>query len=278
MNLLRECTIKTYILPYLSRGKRGKTMSDESYVPVIQAILHRLKTGCQWRQLPIREFFGNRPYTWEAVYYHFQQWSKHDCWRNVWVALLRAHKGLLDLSQAELDGTLTRAHRGGEAVGFQGRRQDQCTNLLAISDSKGTIIAISEPISGEHHDLFDIKTSFGQLLEMLTAADIAIDGLFLNADSGFDAATLRDECEKVGIIPNFALNPRNGNLAERDDYFDPEIYKGRYVIEHGFGWMDAFKALLIRYEVLAKHWRDFNLLGMTVLFIRKIIKNKKKKS
>jgi transposase len=107
MNLLRECTIKTYILPYLSRGKRGKTMSDESYVPVIQAILHRLKTGCQWRQLPIREFFGNRPYTWEAVYYHFQQWSKHDCWRNVWVALLRAHKGLLDLSQAELDGTLT---------------------------------------------------------------------------------------------------------------------------------------------------------------------------
>ena len=76
-------------------------------------------------------------------------------------------------------------------------------------------------------------------------ADVRTEGLFLNADAGLDTRKIRSLCHQHGIIPNFHLNPGNGTIAERDDYFDPLLYKHRVVIEHAFAWMDAFKSLLI---------------------------------
>jgi hypothetical protein len=37
-----------------------------------------------------------------------------------------------------------------------------------------------------------------------------------------------------------------------------------------FAWLDAFKALLIRYETAALNWLSLNIIGMAISFIRKI--------
>ncbi|MEM1134993.1 MAG: hypothetical protein AAGI07_04075 [Bacteroidota bacterium] len=47
------------------------------------------------------------------------------------------------------------------------------------------------------------------MVDMLNGADISVDGLFLNADAGFDSTELRDICNKYGIIANFYLNKRD---------------------------------------------------------------------
>lgn len=268
MAILNKDSIEKFIIPHLSVAKRGKKLTNSELMSVVLAILHRLKTGCQWEELPMQEFWPNTSYSYKSVFYHFNRWSKNGSLRNAWIELLRTHKHLLDLSSVQLDGTLSRAHRGGEAVGFQGRRQDQCTNFLAISDSKGVLIALSNPISGEHHDLFEIEQHFKELLEMIEAAEIAKEGLFLNADAGFDSIELREICESHEITPNFALNPRNGAVTERDEYFDEELYQDRKVIERAFAWQDSLKALLIRFETTAQNWFAFNLLGLLVGFIR----------
>jgi transposase len=268
MAILSKDSIEKYIIPHLSVAKRGKPLNNIELMAVMLAILYRLKTGCQWKELPMREFWPDKPYSYKSVFYHFNRWSKNGSFRNAWIDLLRTRKQLLDLSSVQLDGSLTRAHRGGEAVGFQGRRQDQCTNFLAIADSKGVIIALSAPISGEHHDLFEIEQHFKELLEMIEAAEIATEGLFLNADAGFDSANLREVCQSHEIIPNFALNPRNGAITERDEYFDSLLYEDRKVIEPAFSWLDSLKALLIRFETTARNWFAFNLLGILVAFIR----------
>ncbi|MBM3434987.1 MAG: transposase [Bacteroidetes bacterium] len=42
---------------------------------VVEAILYRLKTGCQWRQLPMKQFFSAK-YGWPGVYHIFRNGAK----------------------------------------------------------------------------------------------------------------------------------------------------------------------------------------------------------
>jgi len=50
--VLDKDTIKSEILPYLSVAKRGH-VTKRDLVEVIQCILYKLKTGCQWHMLPV---------------------------------------------------------------------------------------------------------------------------------------------------------------------------------------------------------------------------------
>ena len=269
MSILSKDKIKRYILPYLSTGKRGKLLDETLQMNIIRAIFHRLKTGCQWRELPIERYFDNN-YSYQSVFYHFNRWCKDGTWSKMWGELLKSYKHFLDLSSVQLDGSHSRANRGGESVGFQQRKADETTNFLYLCDNQGILIAISNPISGQQHDLADIKKHFEQLLAWLSAADIRYDGLFLNADAGFDSQEFRKICHHKKIEPNIDFNPRNTINGDRFEYFDSLLYKSRYVIERAFAWLDAFKALLIRYETSAINWLSLNLLAMTANFIRKI--------
>ena len=55
--VLDKDTIKTEIMPYLSIAKRGYN-SKFDLIEVVNAILYKLKSGCQWRLLPDRASFS----------------------------------------------------------------------------------------------------------------------------------------------------------------------------------------------------------------------------
>ena len=231
MEVLRKDIIRTWILPHLSTGTRGCSCSVD-LLEVVETILFKLKTGCQWRQLPIKQFFTDTRLTWSGVYYHFNEWRKDGSWKKLWVTLLQVHRRRLDLSSVQLDGSHTLAKNGGAAIGYQGRKAARTTNLLFLADSTGQPLACASPQAGNHHDLFDIETSFGELCGLLEEAHISLEGLFLNADSGFDANVLRDECFRRGIEANIALNPRSRKSENADGtYLDPVLYRERTAIE-----------------------------------------------
>jgi len=234
---------------------------------VIEAILYRLKTGCQWRELPMKQFFRVK-YKWQSVYYHYQKWCKDNSWQNLWTIVLSKHKDLLDMSSIQLDGTHTPTKRGGEAVDYQGRKKCKTSNMLIITDSQGIPLTCSDAISGNHNDAYELKENIQQMFQSIEASDIAIEGLFLNADSGFDSKEFREYCISKDIIGNVALNPRNG--SNEDYLFDELLYKCRFVIERTNAWMDAFKALLIRFETNKIHWKALNLLAFSVILLRQL--------
>jgi len=224
-------------------------------------------------ELPVKQYFeAHELRSWNTVYKHFHKWSSDHRFQQMWVSLLDQYRSHLDLSSMQVDGSQTRSHRGGEAVSYQKRRADQTTNLLFLSDKKGNIVGISNPIDGKHHDLYQIQTHFDQTLSYLQKAGIHIEGLFMNGDAGFDSHDFRVHCRTWEIMPNIDLNPRNGTKGEREDYFDPLLYQDRKVIEHAFAWLDAFKGLLIRYDVLAQNWLSMNILGCILRFILRINK------
>ena len=107
----------------------------------------------------------------------------------MWTAILRQCHELLDMSSVEFDGSHTPAKRGGQqpgrrAVGYQGRKKASTTNMLFLTDRQGLPLACSDPMSGEHHDVFEIEENVAKMVATLQRADIATEGLFLNGDAG----------------------------------------------------------------------------------------------
>ena len=234
---------------------------------VVEAILYRLKTGCQWRQLSLKQFFRVK-YRWQSVYYHFQKWCKDGSFETVWQLLLNKYKHLLDLSSIQLDGTHTPTKRGGEAVAYQGRKKSKTSNMLILTDKQGVPLACSNPIAGNHNDAFELVPEFSGMLGKLQLSSVAIEGLFLNADAGFDTEDFRTYCSQNDIVGNIDQYKRNGNGHEH--IFDELLYKCRFVVERTNAWLDAFKAILVRFETNSIHWKALNLLAFVVILIRKL--------
>lgn len=257
---------KKELCPYLKFGNDLNNVRVKNY-QVVQAAIYRLKTGCQWRELPTKQFFRVN-YSWQSVYYHFQKWSKDGSWEKMWVEVLKKHKGSLDMSSIQLDGTHTPSKRGGQEVDYQARKKCKTTNMLIITDSKGIPIASSGAIAGNHNDAYGLKENVKEMLAAIEKSDIKTEGLFLNADAGFDSKEFRECCVSRDIIGNIAINKRNGNTEEY--LFDDLLYQCRFVIERTNAWLDAFKALLVRFETNKIHWKALHYMAFAIILLRQL--------
>lgn len=172
------------------------------------------------------------------------------------------------MSSIQLDGTHTPTKRGGEAVGYQGRKKSKTSNMLIISDNQGIPLSCSDAIAGNHNDAFELEKTFEKMLARIRESGINTDGLFLNADAGFDSENFRLFCFQNNIIDNIDVNKRNSE--DRDVLFDDLLYKSRFVIERTNGWLDAFKAILIRFETNKTHWKALNIIAFIVILLRRL--------
>ena len=259
-------TIINWIIPFLSVGKRGFS-SKFCLMKIITLIFKRLKIECQWREIPIKEQFEEGEISWNTIYYYFNKWSKDGSFQRVWLNILEKNKSKLDLSCAQIDGSHSKT-KGGESRGFQGRKAANTTNAIFLCDNQGQMLAMSPPMAGNHNDLYEIEKNLKAIFEFLEQADINTEGLFINADAGFDSQSVRDYLESKDIVANIKGNPRNG--GERDNYFDEKLYERRFTIERANAWIDGQKALLVRYEKLDVNWVAMHLLAFSFFFLRKI--------
>lgn len=191
---------------------------------VVQAILYRLKTGCQRRELPVKQFF-DVSYSWNSVCQHFARWSKENIWENVKVLIFEKHKTRLDLSSIQLDGSQSLAKRGGESVGYQFRRKAVTSNMLFLCDNNGIPLSCSKVIASNHHDMYDVENQIDTLLDDIKKSNIRTDYLFMNVEAGFDAENLRNYCLKEELFANIDFNRRNGATRQREELLDKDSYK-----------------------------------------------------
>ncbi len=101
------------IQPHLPRGLPGKPRVDDRRV--ISGILHVLKTGCRWRDVPAA--YG--PPT--TVYNRFTRWSSRGIWQRMFERMAAAGPVPQELS---LDSTHVKAHRSAQSTkGGRGRKR-----------------------------------------------------------------------------------------------------------------------------------------------------------
>jgi transposase len=101
------------IEPHLPRGLPGKPRVDDRRV--ISGILHVLKTGCRWRDVP--SAYG--PPT--TIYNRFTRWSSRGIWQRMFERMAAAGPVPEELS---LDSTHVKAHRSAQGQkGGRGRKR-----------------------------------------------------------------------------------------------------------------------------------------------------------
>lgn len=99
-HVLDKDAIRIEILPHLLLAKRGfKTTSF--LIEVVNSILYKLKTGCQWYMLPVSSLFSD-VVSHKIIFGHFRKWCKNGEWEYCWTKMLGKYKSFLDLSSADL--------------------------------------------------------------------------------------------------------------------------------------------------------------------------------
>lgn len=266
-------TIEEKIVPFLPTAKRGYT--TQATIPeIVNAILYKLKTGCQWDQLPVYHLFSTKVLKHGAVFHHYRKWCKGGHWKEVFINLIADNKEHIDLSISHTDGSHTPCTRGGELAAFQDRKKRMTTNSIYFTDNQGLPLAMSLPKKGNHNDLHEIEKSMSEIFNVLDSATINTDGLFNNADGGFDSASYRKVCEGRGMITNIAENPKY-NHEDVTTCFDAEMYKHRFKIERTNAWMDSYRNVLMCHDKTASSWIGWNYLAFMVIFLKKIHKSQK---
>lgn len=267
---LTKKLITALILPNLSVGKRGPKCKVGLW-RIVRAIFYRLKTGCQWRMLPMKELFGRHSINWESVYYYFNKWCADGSWERLQLSVLDNSREELDMSSVSLDGSHTIAKKGGEAVAYQGRKKARTTNILFLTDKRGLPLIQGRPVAGNHNDLHEVEKTVRGMLERLIDANICVSGLFLNADAGFDSSGFRSLLESFDIHANIDRNKRGGKDPDLNDhYFDSQLYTERFAVERTNAWFDGMKSLIMRYEVKSDNWSAMNAIGAVSILIRKL--------
>lgn len=101
------------IEPHLPHGKPGKPRVDDRRV--ISGILHVLKTGCRWRDVPAA--YG--PST--TVYNRYHRWSRRGVWQRIFERMAAAGSVPQELA---IDSSHVKAHRSAQgSKGGRGRKR-----------------------------------------------------------------------------------------------------------------------------------------------------------
>ena len=114
------------------------------------------------------------------------------------------------MSSIDLDGSHTTALHGGECQSYQGRKKRKTTNAIYVTDRQGIPLAMSTPVAGSRNDLYNISEVVKEVFSQLAKSDVSIDGLFLNADAGYDAKSLFP-CRLI-LQPPALVIPKSSDL------------------------------------------------------------------
>lgn len=264
-------SIRKHVVPFLSWPKRGPK-SRAKLEDIVLAILYKLKTGCQWDMLPVKSFFARKPLSWQTVYYHFRKWTKDGSWKQAFTQIVALNRSQLDLSLAHFDGTHSLAAKGGKQVGYHHKSKRKTSNTLWLVDANGLVVSYVSPYAGNRNDLYKIELHVEALIGDLKLKGINPDGIFINADTGFDALCLRHLCERFGIHLNAPFQKRR-NLQFVDNYdwhFDEQMYQQRYCVERTNAWMDAYRSLRTRFDTTLESWQAWHDLYGIVSWCKRL--------
>ena len=98
--MLDKDTIKTEILPLLSKAKRGY-VTQSCLIEVVNAISYKLKTGLPMGA--VKALFSDKVLSHDTVYHHYNKWSKAGELKSMWIRLLDKQRNELDMSSMDLD-------------------------------------------------------------------------------------------------------------------------------------------------------------------------------
>jgi transposase len=266
---LTKAEIENCILPFIPKNKRGFKCRF-NICDIFKCIVHKLKTGCQWKYLFVAIESIRPPFSWQTVYYYYRKWCREHVFEEMFRTYVLLQKNKLDTEKLNLDGTHSLVKKHAQSVGYQHRKKAKTSNILIMTDGRGIPIASGGILSGNHNDLYEVVTQYGAMIKQINACGICVHNSMQNADKGFDSKSLRRAIQRRKMTPNIKENTRRRKNTKRGRKrdFNEHVYHTRFVNERCFAWIDSFRTLLIRFDTLDNVWLNWHYLAFSLILLK----------
>jgi transposase len=218
------------------------------------AIQYLVKTGCQWRMLPIN--FAK----WQLVYYYYKKWSdieQFDLLLSKLRESVRIKKGQnAQESLGLMDSQSVRWGNNRALNSYDGNKKVKGIKRHVIVDKNGFLIAVMVTVA-HIHDSKAVMLLIRLLKEMLSSIKVII------ADGGYRGEIAEQVKKGFGYLIQVVMRSDDNKTG-----FKP-IHK-RWVVERTFAWFDNDRRLCRNYELLLESSENMVKLAAIKLLLNKI--------
>jgi transposase len=240
-----------FIKNTLQLGERKRKHNLRS---IWNAIHYLVKTGCQWRMLPLN--FAK----WQLVYYYYKKWSDLEEF-DLLLSKLREHIRVKKGQNAQaslgiMDSQSLRWGNNRALNSYDGNKKVKGVKRHIIVDKNGFLVAVMVTVA-HIHDSKAVMLLMRVLKEMLCSIKVII------ADGGYRGEIAEQVKKSFGYLIQVVMRS-DGKKAG----FKP-AHK-RWVVERTIAWFDNDRRLCRNYEFLLESSENMVKLAAIKLLLNKI--------
>jgi putative transposase len=214
---------------------------------IVNATLYILKTGCQWRMLPV----NFPPY--QLVYYYFRSWTVSGLWQELNQQLNRLYRVRQGResspSVAIVDSqTVKNSERGLNDTGFDGHKRIKGRKRHLAVDTLGLVLAVSLTAANLH----DSKAAFGLFENLASQQYERLEKVL--ADSAYRGNLQKWSSQQLGWQLEIATAVKGYQKGF-------EITPQRWKVERTISWLQWSRRLAKDYEANTESAATFVLLS-----------------
>lgn len=239
-------------------AKTGRPRTDLR--KVLDGIIHRMRSGCQWNQMPER--FGAN----STVHAWFQRLAGDGVLHAMWASLAAScdELGGVGWEWQAADGVMGKSRFEGEARGPNptDRAKMGTKKHLIVERDGGPLGVVIAGANVNDHKLLE-ETIEKVVIERPDSEDVP---QHLCLDKAYDNQTGHGVCNEAGYISHIR---RIGE--EKLDRFGVKSRPARrWVVERTIAWLQKCRAILIRYDKKAVNYEGLVALGCALLWSRRL--------
>lgn len=231
------------LLPERSpQSKGGRPRADRR--AVADAIFYRMRTGCQWKAIPSQLAPGS------TAHDYFQRWVKLGIFEQLWNKSLDHYDDLVGLEWRwqSVDGAMTKSPLGGEKTGKNPTDRGKLGTKRSLqTDARGIPIGVA--VGGANtHDTQLLQQTIEDCFSRVCPKDSFKGREHMCLDKAYDSAAIRSLIESIyGYVSHIR------SRGEEQKELTGRRKARRWVVERTHGWLNRFRAILVRWEKKVQH-------------------------